>query len=591
MADNAIRARSRPAALIVANRAPVEITAGGGCSPAAGGLVSALKEVSRRLETEWIACARTPRERRAARLGAVLRPEAAGPAVHYAPVAAEAYRLHYSVFANPTLWLVHHGLASELPRAYLGRRLRPAWSRGYVAVNRSVARAVARVAAAAAEPPLILLQDYQLELVAGELRRRLRGARVHQFMHIPWPEPREWDALPADVVDRLLEGLLGNESLGFQTAGDAARFLATVAERRPAEVVEAGVVEDGRLTRVVANPISVDPVALRSAAAVPAVRRLREEMRRRLPEHLVLRVDRADPAKNAPLGVAAFARLLAAHPELRGRVAFWCFVQPSRLEIPLYARHLRALRRAVAEVNARFGRPGWQPVLLSEQDDRGLALAAYALYDTLLVNSLADGMNLVAKEGAVLNERDGSLVLSRTAGAHEQLGRWALGVDPRDVQATAAALYASIRMPAAERRARAAGLRAAVLAEDLDTWVERLLAGLPGYDPPRRSAAASRPRAAAARRKASSVRPPSATNPTAASQMIASGTRMPNAAWLGGQATATARAAAIAPSSQRRGRVSGRASTARIQTPSPESTSVAAVRASSRSTRGSSSAR
>ena len=153
-------------------------------------------------------------------------------------------------------------------------------------------------------------------------------------------------------------------------------------------------------------------------------------------------------------------------------------LDPSRQDVPAYAEYLAATRRAAAAVNDRFGRDGWEPVDLRVADDFPQSVAAYKQYDVLLVNAVYDGLNLVAKEGPLVNDRDGVLVLSENAGAHDELGEWAVTVNPFDISGQAEALYEALVMPAAERARRAAGLRAQIRANGIGEWTNAQLADL-----------------------------------------------------------------------------------------------------------------
>ncbi|HEV8420677.1 MAG TPA: trehalose-6-phosphate synthase, partial [Actinomycetota bacterium] len=192
----------------------------------------------------------------------------------------------------------------------------------------------------------------------------------------------------------------------------------------------------------------------------------------------VLRVDRAELSKNIVRGFDAYETFLRDRPEWRGRVVFLAHLNPSRTDIPEYRAYLRECRLAARRINARFGRKGWQPVRLSVMDDVAITLAAYTMYDALLVNPVFDGMNLVAKEGPALNERDGVLILSENAGAFEELGEHALGVNPFDVAQTAHAIAAALEMDEGERARRATALREAVERNRLDRWVQAQLEDL-----------------------------------------------------------------------------------------------------------------
>jgi trehalose 6-phosphate synthase len=200
---------------------------------------------------------------------------------------------------------------------------------------------------------------------------------------------------------------------------------------------------------------------------------------RYLPNHwnefTILRVDRAEPSKNIVRGFHAFDRFLEAHPEFQGRVNFVAITVPSRHEVPEYQAYLDDVSAIVGRVNAKYANveTGWQPIHVSMGENYARALAAMKWYDVLLVNSIIDGMNLVAKEGCLLNERNGVLILSEGAGAAIQLGEDALSVAPADVEGTAEAIYQAVTMPLAERRRRAERLRRKVEEDDVSLWFLR----------------------------------------------------------------------------------------------------------------------
>jgi trehalose 6-phosphate synthase len=198
----------------------------------------------------------------------------------------------------------------------------------------------------------------------------------------------------------------------------------------------------------------------------------------RRPESLVVRVDRTDPSKNVVRGFRAFALFLDQHPEWHGRVTFLALLDPSRQDVPAYAEYLAAIEHEVGAVNARFQREGWTPVELEVADNFARSVAAYKQYDVLLVNAVFDGLNLVSKEAPFVNGREGVLVLSENAGAHEELAEWALTVNPFDLEGQARAIYEALSMGADERRRRLAGIRAHITAHDLTAWVSAQLADL-----------------------------------------------------------------------------------------------------------------
>ena len=181
------------------------------------------------------------------------------------------------------------------------------------------------------------------------------------------------------------------------------------------------------------------------------------ELLRRRRDHLILRVDRADLSKNVLRGFSAFDTFLEQHPEFRERVTFIAQLMPSRTDVPEYAEYLERIEAVVAVVNHRHGSPDWMPIQLKLRDDLEEAVAAYKHYDVLMVNAMFDGMNLVAKEGPMVNERAGVSMLSENTGAHEELGEYALSVNPFDIQELADSLHAALTMDPEERKRRHRG--------------------------------------------------------------------------------------------------------------------------------------
>ena len=189
----------------------------------------------------------------------------------------------------------------------------------------------------------------------------------------------------------------------------------------------------------------------------------------------IVRIDRAEPNKNVVRGFRAFELLLNRFPDLRGKVNFLAFLVPSRTHIRQYQRYMDEIGQLVNQINQKFGTDEWQPITTFMENNYTQAIAGMKLYDVLLVNSLIEGMNLVAKEGPVVNTRDGVLILSETSGAYEQLRDGAIPVSPTDVEGTMEALHAAITMPAEERRRRAASLAESVNRQDIIHWISRQL--------------------------------------------------------------------------------------------------------------------
>ena len=390
-----------------------------------------------------------------------------------------AYHRFYNVLANPTIWFLQHYLWGLGSAPDFGPELHEAWSDGYVPVNRALAAAA--LEELEREPDsAVLFHDYHLYLAPGVVREARPDVVTSHFIHIPWPEPDYWHALPPELRVAVHEGLLANDVVGFHTERWQRAFLLSAERLVGARVdLDAGTAEHGgHTTRVVAHPISVDPAEFDRLRDDPTVLEREEALVTRRPDQLVLRVDRTDPSKNIVRGFHAFGLMLERHPELHGRVGMLALLAPSRQDIREYAEYVRAVQAAAREVNERFGRDDWQPVELDIDDDFPRSVAGYKQFDVLLANPVFDGLNLVAKEAFLVNEHDGVLVLSENAGVHAELGEWALTVNPIDVSGQADALYAALMLEPAERRRRATAIREHVRAHGIQEWIEAQLADL-----------------------------------------------------------------------------------------------------------------
>jgi trehalose 6-phosphate synthase len=480
--------------IVVSNRGPATFDrdAEGGrvARRGGGGLVTALRSLVAMHDVTWIASAMTDEDR-------LVAAEAGGKAIDETARDGSTYRLKlvaheptaydwfYNVVANPTLWFLQHYLWNFAQAPNVDRGLHHAWEEGYVTVNAGFAEAV--VAELEAEPGSpVFFHDYHLYLAPRFVRTRVPDAALSHFVHIPWPEPDYWRVLPEAIRRALHDGLLASDVVGFHTDHWRRNFLRSCEDILGAECdfLDGSAEYDERRTHATSRPISVDPAEFDELAGSDAVREREAELVASRPEKLVLRVDRTDPSKNVVRGFRAFERFLTDHPEYHGRVAMLALLDPSRQDIPEYAEYLGAIQRTARVVNDRFQREGWTPIDLRIADDFPGSVAAYKQYDVLLVNAIFDGLNLVAKEAPLVNERDGVLVLSENAGAHEELRGWAVSVNPFDIAGQADAIHAALEMPAEERSARSRGLQAHIREHDLAEWVEGQLADLDAFAAP-----------------------------------------------------------------------------------------------------------
>lgn len=404
-------------------------------------------------------------------------------------VPPEVHEAFYGVIANPLLWFVQHRLYDLALSPSLGRVERAAFEDGYVVANELAADAVVEQVQKVGGRAVVLLHDYHFYLVGDLVRQRCPDALISHFVHIPWPEPDAWRVLPPDMRNRLLTGLLGCAVVAFHTRADARAFLLCCQELLglPMDLRSLTVSVAGRTVRVRVYPISIDIPALEAVAHTDASDEHLVDLDYSLGEgQLILRVDRTDPSKNIVRGFQAYDLMLEEHPELHGRVVFLALLQPSRQDVKEYADYLAAIGAAVSAVNARHGTGDWQPIDLRYASDMALATAAYRRCDVLVVNAVADGMNLVAKEAVVLNERDMVLALSEATGAHDELGQFAVTLHPFDVAQQADALYEALTMPPQLRRDRREHAAMIVHHNDVKRWLSvqlRDLAELGPHDP------------------------------------------------------------------------------------------------------------
>jgi trehalose 6-phosphate synthase len=474
--------------IVVSNRGPVvhELDASGRrvARRGGGGLVTALRSLVEHHDVTWIASAMSDEDR------AVVA-ESGGAAVDETARNGASYRLrlvdhdptaydwYYNVVSNPVLWFIQHYLWGLAQAPDVDQGLHNAWNEGYVAVNRNFADAVLEELDREPEAA-VFFHDYHLYVAPAFVREQAPRALLAHFVHIPWAMPDYWRVLPDPIRRAIHEGLLANDVVSLHTRRWRQSFLRCCEDILGVDVdfsaceIRAG----DRLCAVRARPISVDPEEFDEIAASAAVLAEEETITAARPEYLVVRVDRTDPSKNVVRGFRAYELFLDAHPELHGRVQMLALLDPSRQDIPEYAEYLGAIQRATRAVNDRFQQEGWVPLDLQIQDNFAGAVAAYKQFDALLVNAIFDGMNLVAKEAPLVNGRDGVLILSENAGAHEELGEWALTVNPFDVAGQAEAIYEALTMRVDERRRRLDEIVGHVREHDIAGWIAGQLADL-----------------------------------------------------------------------------------------------------------------
>ncbi|MEQ9813080.1 MAG: alpha,alpha-trehalose-phosphate synthase (UDP-forming) [Azospirillaceae bacterium] len=374
------------------------------------------------------------------------------------------YDEYYNGFSNKTLWPLFH---YRLDLAALSRRTQA----GYARVNTLFATRIGPMLEA---DDLIWVHDYHLIPLGDQLRQMGFTQRMGFFLHIPFPPPELLVALPHH--ETLVRSLCAYDVVGFQTSGDCRAFLRYLTEEAGAEVLDDGLVSAyGRILKVAAFPISIETgeIVEQAARSVEArqAQRLRASLHKR---DMIIGVDRLDYSKGLPQRMQAFSALLENYAGNRGHVIFMQIAPPTREDVEEYQEIRHQLETVAGHINGAFAEFDWIPIrYLNKSFSRANLLAFYRAAKVGLVTPLRDGMNLVAKEYvAAQNPKDpGVLVLSRFAGAAEEMAGGALIVNPYDIEGVAEALQRALTMTRDERRERYEAMMAVLRENTIERWL------------------------------------------------------------------------------------------------------------------------
>src|SRR5277367_6230196 len=377
---------------------------------------------------------------------------------------------YYYGFANEGLWSLCH-------LAYVRPAFRPSDWRAYEEVNAKFADVVA--AEANTDSPVVLIQDFHFALLPKLIRAKIPKATVALFWHIPWPNSETFGVCP--WKREMLLHMLSADILGFHTRYHCQNFLDAVDRFVECQIdhEHMTVTLQGRVCRVAAYPISIEwpPRWLADLPDVAACRAaVRERYRIAADVVIGLGVERWDFTKGIIERFQALEVLLDNNPRHRGRICLLQIAAPSRGQLPAYQALQQHTYSEVERINSKFAQGDWRPiVLIDEQQEPLRVFELYRAADFCLVNSLHDGMNLVAKEFvAARDDEDGVLILSTFAGASRELTE-ALLVNPFDVSETASAMEIAMRMGRDERRSRMSLMRRTVKENNVYRWAGRML--------------------------------------------------------------------------------------------------------------------
>ena len=472
---------AEPKLVLVSNRGPATFERSDGGELVArrggGGLVTALTGLVEHRDALWVASAMSQEDVEASQQhggrGFDCEVDDVTYSVRLVESDPEAYDLFYNQIANPLLWFVQHYLWDLSNAPNIRSQEVHAFEAGYRVVNEDMARAVIEEIGDDSEA-VVMLHDYHLYTAPRAIRAERPDVTLHHFVHIPWTQPDAWRVLPSPMRAEIYAGLLSNDIIGFHTEAYRRNFLLCCRELFDLEVDEdAGVVVfEGREVWIRHYPLPISAKTFERSAQRAGVREQEQELLRRRRDHLIVRVDRADLSKNVLRGFEAFDLFLQQHQEFLEKVTFVAQLVPSRQDVPQYADYLERIDTLVAGVNHRHGTTDWMPIDLKLRENLDEAIASYKHYDLMIVNAVYDGMNLVAKEGPLVNERAGVSLLSENTGAHEELGEFALSVNPFDIQEQADAIHTALTMSWEERNRRAEGLKQLLAERDPGDWID-----------------------------------------------------------------------------------------------------------------------
>lgn len=471
--------------VVASNRGPVNFQEDASgrvvASKGAGGLVTALTEVMKDASGLWVASAMSAGDKTMVERhpDGHLRTQVDGAELRLRYLAFDepAFDGYYNGFCNSILWFMNHNMWNLPVTPSFDESTAQDW-KAYRQVNRAFAEALAAEVSGQQDAAEVMLQDYHLLLAARYLKDLAPEAFSYHFTHTPWAQPSMMSVLPSVMAAEILEGMLANDLLGFQCARWSKNFMWCCQELLGAQVdfERQTVTHRGTATAVRDYPISIDVAAVQAAAhseSSPGYLDWLDELLQG--RKLVLRIDRFELSKNVLRGFKAFAQMLKDHPELTGKVVHLALLYPSREALAEYRDYEAKAAELAGKINEELGTEGWKPIVLINEANYVRAITSCRRYDVLMVNAIIDGMNLVAKEGPAVNEVDGVVVLSRTAGAWDELQEGVLGINPYDVQELAGALYRGLTMPEDERRRLAESSRQAVGSNSPRKWVVRQL--------------------------------------------------------------------------------------------------------------------
>ncbi len=450
--------------VIASNRGPLSFQIGPDSTPkpaaSGGGLAATLHLLLAGTGATWVSAAMSDADRLANEQGLMTEP---GMNLYTISPDPATYRMAYDVISNGTLWFCHHHLFDLARRPRFDHRWQQAWD-AYRTINEAFANAIVDVAPKGAT---VLVQDYHLCLTGSMLADSRPDLVTVHFTHTPFGDPNALRVLPSNAAGELLAGMAGFDACGFHSTRWEDAFRAAFDDP---ELRQSSKIDRPPVTFV--SPLGPDPDAIISEAASIKSQQASEQLSTQVgSRRLIVRVDRIELSKNILRSLYAFDELLEKEPQWQNQVIFLVLAYPSRQGLADYLSYRNEIEYAVDRINQKWHTDEWLPILLDVADDYHRSLAALSSYDVLIVNPIRDGLNLVAKEGPLVNKNDGVVILSREAGAFAELSSHSIGINPFDVSETADAMHRALAMETSKRAQYALDLRNKVLERTAGDWL------------------------------------------------------------------------------------------------------------------------
>ncbi len=442
-----------------------------------GGLVSTLKPLMEKVQGTWVAASTNPLDNEIATQYKNNKIPLTGnnPDFHveFLTIDSKKYDDYYNAISNSVLWYIHHYIWKPPENEELFNEIYYSWQDGYIPVNKDFAQKIIELDSLSEEKSLVMLQDYHLYLTADFIRYKVDDIFLNQFIHVPWPEADYFAMLPGYMIDSILEGLLANDVVGFHIPRYADNFLKSCeGYADKVDYENSTVYNDGQETMVRSYPISVDTSGLKELSKSSNVKKYEDQIHNIKGENfLIYRTDRSDMSKNIARGFLGYEKFLRDYPEYQGRVKFLVTGKPTRENLDDYKNYRNAIKLLIERINWLYSNPDWKPIEEIFDAPYELVVAAYKNYDCLMVNPICDGMNVVSKEGPLVNETNGGMILSEQAGSYEELKDYVINVDPYDVAGTSEAIYKAVTMNENDKIRNSLCLKNVIENHTINDWI------------------------------------------------------------------------------------------------------------------------